>query len=88
MELSKHKNYKYTPTEHYKCEFRKATKEEIEDGRKKLKMLAKKDPSQIGMRSCYECNQAHAHLMEDFVFQCFDCGKYFVNGVDIMDYTD
>lgn len=84
MNLSEHKNYKYTPTDSYNCKFRKATKKEIETGRKKFLKLK---PEDIGMRSCYECNKAHGHLMKNFVFRCFDCGKIFVDGVDIMDYS-
>lgn len=79
------KNHRFIHNGTGECENRPATKEEIEKGRKKY------DDRQfagVGMRSCYECNSAHAHLMEDFMFRCFSCGRLFVDGVDVMDYKE
>lgn len=87
-DLSKHQNYKYTPNSNGGCDFRKATKEEIDAGRKKFYEAVDNNPESIGMRSCYECNQAHGHLMEDCIIRCFGCGKVFVDGVDIVDYEN
>ena len=38
-----------------------------------------------GLRSCWNCNPAHAHLAvdQDWVLQCFDCGHFYFEGVDI-----
>jgi hypothetical protein len=87
--LSDHRNYKYTMIDKYNCKFRKATKEEIQKARKKYRTFMKKaKPEDICLRSCYECNQAHGHLMKDIIINCLWCGKIFVDGIDIMDYSE
>jgi hypothetical protein len=45
-------------------------------------------PLERTMRSCWDCNGAHAHLraVEAFVVWCFCCGRYLYRGVDITEY--
>lgn len=41
--------------------------------------------SDVGMRSCWNCNAAHAHLIDREVFLCLGCGRYFHKGIDITE---
>jgi len=81
-------NYKYTVIDDYNCKREIATQEEIESGRELFIKTAQNNPKSIGMRTCYACNSAHAHLMEDFIFICIECNKKYANGVDLMDYEE
>ena len=67
------RNLKYIPDGSGGCASREATKEEVQNGRKVAEKAI--DDDSFSMRSCYVCNPAHAHLMEDddFVFMCFGC---------------
>lgn len=42
------------------------------------------------MRSCHECNGAHQHFKdyEDFVINCFACGKWWLGDVDVTIYEE
>ena len=74
-------NHKFKRIGEYGYESEPATIEEIQEARKKA------EQQNMGARTCWECNKAHAHLIDDFAFYCFGCGKYFYNGIDITDYT-
>lgn len=63
---------------------RPATQEEIQSMREDS---MKGDWMAIG-RSCWECNSAHLHLIENPNINCFSCGRYYHRGVDITDYGD
>ena len=79
----KTKNHKFTPDGEGGCTSRPATKEEIEAGREEIR----KAKGDFEMRSCYECNGAHPHLMEEGrIVNCFACGRWYASGVDVMDY--
>ena len=39
-------------------------------------------------RSCFLCNGAHKHLIDMDYLNCFSCGRYFRNGVDITIYDE
>lgn len=56
---------------------RKEAERLIEDGR-------------VAWRSCHECNGAHKHFKdyEDFVINCFECGKWWLGAVDVTIYDD
>jgi len=78
------KNLKFIRDGEGNCTTRPATKKEIAEGRKKAKACK----GDFEFRSCYECNSAHAHLMgDDRIINCFGCGRWFVDGTDIMDYS-
>ena len=77
-------NHKFTKAGDYKFSSRPATAEEISAARE-----AFSDPA---MRSCWECNSAHAHFLndttDDFSFMCLmGCGRFFHNGIDVTDYS-
>lgn len=84
--MENNKNYKYIQTGDYECDKVEATIDEIINGRKLFTEAAEKDS--VAMRTCWECNSAHAHLMSDFIFVCIECGRYFANGIDVLDYDD
>lgn len=48
------------------------------------------DGSKLVMRSCWLCNPAHLHLVdeesESYLLRCFACGRFFVNGKDLTNY--
>lgn len=59
-----------------------ASAEEIEEARGDFEMA---------LRSCWNCNSAHEHFLNEprgRSFLCFDCGRYFSNGIDVTDYED
>jgi hypothetical protein len=35
------------------------------------------------MRSCWNCNPAHEHLKDRGLIVCFECGHWYLNGVDL-----
>ena len=41
----------------------------------------------IMLRSCWVCNRAHVHLIQenDTVLNCFGCGHFYLGGVDVTD---
>ncbi len=80
------KNMKFTRNEEGGCTVRPATRREILGARKKVREI--KSPDSWQLRSCYECNGSHAHLMDKgIIIQCFSCGRWFVDGIDVMDYS-
>jgi tRNA(Ile2) C34 agmatinyltransferase TiaS len=41
------------------------------------------------IRSCWQCNPCHAHFLEyqrDQLLWCYDCGRFYYQGVDITEY--
>lgn len=48
------------------------------------------DADRLAWRSCWHCNMAHRHMREwdDIVVNCFECGRWFFQGVDITIYDD
>ena len=48
--------------------------------------IEKKFKKGIAFRSCWKCNSAHKHLKKekDFVIYCFECGKLYLNGKEII----
>jgi len=69
---------------------REATPDELAATRRTaLKMMDESD-ALPAMRTCWNCNPAHAHFLEDtaddFLFACvMGCGHYFFNGIDITE---
>lgn len=51
------------------------------------------DFSRLVMRSCWLCNAAHLHLAADdspeesYLLRCFGCGRFFLNGKDLTNYS-
>lgn len=68
------------------------SQKELERARKKAIELLKKDPTNMAWRSCWICNHAHIHFLEgewgDWVLNCFECGKFFYDKIDITDYGE
>lgn len=69
---------------------REASTEELADARAAAKAKLKADSSDWAMRSCWNCNPAHSHFLEDtndgFLFSCvMGCGRWFYAGVDITE---
>ncbi len=64
---------------------RDATQDELDSARAIARLKLEK--ADYAMRSCWSCNPAHAHFLEDlndkFLFVCFDCGGWFYQGVEI-----
>lgn len=45
----------------------------------------------VVLRSCWECNGAHVHFIpktDDFVLNCFGCGKWYFKQTDITIYDE
>ena len=57
------------------------------DDLQKLRKEAKAKRAPLAMRSCWECNPAHAYLKnnQDSVIVCPHCGEYFYKGVKITE---
>lgn len=68
---------------------RPSTAEELQEARDEATELAREtEGSCVAMRSCWDCNPAHAHFLDgdwgDWVLACvMGCGRYFFRGVDI-----
>lgn len=78
---------RFVRTGDYEFKTEKITKKELED----LREQARKDKQEwmVLGRSCWECNSAHVHHLEGGgKYNCFACGRYYYNNVDITDYTD
>ena len=41
----------------------------------------------VMLRSCWVCNGAHAHFIEEagVVLNCFGCGHLYLGGIDLME---
>ena len=62
----------------------KITLKELKEARKRAKP---ENFMAIG-RSCWECNSAHNyHLDGGGEYNCFACGRYYMDGIDITDYS-
>ena len=76
---------RFVRTGDYEYKTEKVTKEELLSLREEAK---KHEWMGIG-RSCWECNSAHVrHLDGGGNYNCFSCGRYYRDGVDITDYSD
>jgi len=67
---------------------RDASDEELENARVIARRRLDKDKADYAMRSCWNCNSAHTHFLEDlndgFLFVCFsECGRWYYQGIDI-----
>jgi len=61
-------------------------KKEIEKLRKEVIAFNNEHPGEYAMRSCWNCNGAHEHLKDlDIPLMCFDCGHWYLRGVDLME---
>ena len=76
----------------YEWKSKPATKEELDKARKKAKQIMKKDIQKVAWRSCWQCNGAHARFLDgewgDWVLNCFECGKFYYDKIDITDYGE
>lgn len=66
-------------------------KEELDAARAKGVEIMKR--GDVGMRSCWICNPAHEHFLQgdwgdEWVLNCFQCGRFFYNKIDITDYEE
>lgn len=53
--------------------------------------IARNGEEAVALRSCWECNGAHIRLIEgtnEFVLNCFGCGKWFFQQTDITIYDE
>ena len=52
--------------------------------------LAKKQWNNLkqeeAMRTCWQCNEAHAHLINSKKIWCIECGKVYFRGIDVTEY--
>lgn len=76
-------NMKFIRNGDYSYKTEKITKDELERLREESK---KEDWMGLG-RSCWECNSAHIHHIGEGNYNCFSCGRYYRDGVDITDYS-
>ena len=75
---------KFIRTGDYEYRTEKVTEKELEEARKKANP---KNFVAIG-RSCWECNSAHVHHLDDGgEYNCFACGRVYMDNIDITDYT-
>jgi hypothetical protein len=85
------KNHKFSPKGDWDYTSKPATKEELEKARARADKLMRK-AGQPGIRSCWQCNGAHAHFLQgdwgDWVLTCFECGKWYCDKIDITIYGD
>lgn len=45
----------------------------------------------VALRTCHECNSAHAHYVEDedcVIYCIIGCGRYWLGGVDLTIYKE
>lgn len=61
------------------------TEEALAEARKKATELL--EAGSTNMRTCWNCNGAHAHMIEwdDILLACFSCGHYYLGGVDVTE---
>lgn len=83
------KNWKYKATGDYEFEKEPVSKTELLVARETAKKLMK-NVDKIAMRSCWVCNAAHTHFLSgkwgSWVLNCFDCGHWYFNKIDITVY--
>ena len=56
---------------------------EIDEARKKAIKILREHPEVAELRSCWNCNPAHEHLKNHLLVNCYDCGHWYYNGLDI-----
>ena len=58
----------------------------VEEARERAYVLI--EEGKVAWRSCHECNGAHEHFKdyEDFVINCFGCGKWWLGAIDVTIY--
>lgn len=80
-------NLRYIPDSEGNCTTREARLEELVNARAIAHDKLQKDAADYAFRTCYKCNAAHAHLMQDdgFLFCCFACGHWYYGGLDISE---
>lgn len=65
--------------------------EELEEARNRAEaILESGDVGRMMLRSCWNCNGAHLHLAEadSTILRCFGCGRFYIDGIDITDYSE
>lgn len=73
-------NHKFSIGSGGEVQSRPATEGEIANARSTF---------EIDMRSCWNCNPSHVRFLDDpagHSFWCFECGRYYSDGVDVTDY--
>jgi len=76
-------NMRFVRTSDYEYTTEKVSKEELETLREEAK---KHEWMGLGRR-CWECNKAHVHHIGKGNYNCFSCGRYYRDAVDVTDYT-
>lgn len=78
-------NMRFVRTGDYEYRTEKVTQEELNKLREESK-----EGEWMGLgRSCWECNSAHVHHLESKGnYNCYSCGRYYRDNVDITDYSD
>lgn len=75
-------NHKFSLADDGSVQSRPATQQEIDAARSSW------TPA---LRSCWNCNHAHIHFLNDPVghsFVCHTCGRFYSDGVDVTDYPE
>lgn len=84
------KNHKFKAVNQWEWKSEPAIKKELEKARVEAKKIMKKDIQKVAWRSCWQCNSAHTHFLRgkwgDWVLNCFECGKFYFNKIDITIY--
>jgi hypothetical protein len=67
-----------------------ATEQEIETARSEARAKLLEDPNAWALRSCWVCNPAHRHFLNDladgFLIRCFaECGRVYYQGIDVTE---
>jgi hypothetical protein len=77
-------NMKFIRTGDYKYKTEKITQEELDNARERVNP---KNFMTLG-RSCWECNGGHIHHLEwGGEYNCFACGRYYMDNIDVTDYS-
>lgn len=76
-------NMRFVQVGDYEYKTERVTQEELN----KLREEARKHEWMGLGRSCWECNKAHVHHIGKGNYNCFSCGRYYRDGVDITDYS-
>jgi len=60
----------------------------VDQARAKAMKLVEAD--KWALRTCHECNPAHEHFTQwdDYVVNCFDCGRWWLGGIDVTIYEE
>lgn len=63
----------------------------IRAARKAAQDLLAANEDALAMRTCWVCNAAHIHMIDqtdEFVLNCFGCGRWYFQKTDITIYTE